>query len=64
MIKNKLKELYTFIEKYIAPVKGIIFVDSAPVLEKAWAAQAGLGWIGKNSMLISPKFGSFIFLRP
>jgi epoxyqueuosine reductase len=37
-------------------------VDSAPVFEKAWAARAGLGWIGKNNLLVSPVFGSFVFL--
>jgi len=62
VLKDKLNELLRFIDNEITPCRGRAFVDSAPVLERAWARESGLGWIGKNSMLISPKFGSFVFL--
>ena len=62
VIRKKLKQLFQVIKENIPNVNGRVFVDSAPVLERAWAARAGLGWIGKNSMLISPKFGSFVFI--
>ncbi|MBN1474600.1 MAG: tRNA epoxyqueuosine(34) reductase QueG [Syntrophaceae bacterium] len=62
VIRKKLKRLLQYISSNIAPVCGRAFVDSAPVLEKAWAARAGLGWIGKNTCLISPKTGSFCFI--
>jgi epoxyqueuosine reductase len=61
-IKKKLKQLLHFIDQEINPVKGRSFVDSAPVLDRAWAARAGLGWIGKNSNLISLAHGSFVFI--
>ena len=62
VIKAKLKELLHFIETEIGEVSGRAFVDSAPVLDKAWAAKSGLGWIGKNSNLITQKAGSFYFI--
>ncbi len=62
IIKDKLKELVNNIRDTIGEVNGRIFVDSAPVLDRAWAKKAGLGWIGKNSNLISRKAGSFFFL--
>ncbi len=62
VVKNKLKKLFKYINDEIHPVSGRIFVDSAPVLEGAWARKAGLGWIGKNSLLINPKKGSYFFL--
>lgn len=62
VIKDKLKELFAFIEEEIGEVNGRVFVDSAPVLDKAWAAKSGLGWIGKNSNLITKKTGSFYFI--
>jgi epoxyqueuosine reductase len=52
----------TKIKQEIGDVDGRVFVDSAPVLDRAWAAKAGLGWIGKNSMLITKKKGSFYFI--
>jgi epoxyqueuosine reductase len=61
-IKDKLQQLLKFIDKEIAPCKGRAFVDSAPVLEKAWAKEAGLGWIGKHSLLITKEYGSFVFI--
>lgn len=62
VIKDKLKQLLYFIQQNIGEVNGRGFVDSAPVLDKAWARKAGLGWIGKNANLISKKTGSFFFL--
>jgi epoxyqueuosine reductase len=62
VIRKKLLKLLAYINEAIAPTKGRGFVDSAPVLDRAWAARAGLGWIGKNSNLISPEKGSFFFI--
>ncbi|MBS7252670.1 tRNA epoxyqueuosine(34) reductase QueG [Flavobacterium branchiicola] len=62
VIKEKLKELLHSIQENIGEVSGRAFVDSAPVLDKAWAAKSGLGWIGKNSNLITQKIGSFYFI--
>jgi epoxyqueuosine reductase len=62
VIKEKLKELLEVIREKIGEVHGRAFVDSAPVLDKAWAKKAGLGWIGKNTNLINKDVGSFFFL--
>ncbi|HPR31926.1 MAG TPA: tRNA epoxyqueuosine(34) reductase QueG [Prolixibacteraceae bacterium] len=62
VIKKKLRHLLEFIHTEIGPVSGRAFTDSAPVLERAWAVKAGLGWIGKNGMLINRKLGSFFFI--
>lgn len=62
VIKDKLKQLLTVINEKIGEVNGRAFVDSAPVLDKAWAKRAGLGWVGKNTNLINIKNGSFFFL--
>lgn len=62
VIKRKLKDLIRFIEENIGEVNARGFVDSAPVLDKAWAARSGLGWIGKNANLITPQVGSFFFV--
>jgi epoxyqueuosine reductase len=62
VIKEKLRQLMQFIETEIGEVSGRVFVDSAPVMDKAWAKKSGLGWIGKNSNLIHPKSGSFFFI--
>lgn len=62
VIKDKLKELLQYIRETIGEVSGRAFVDSAPVLERAWAAKSGLGWIGKNTNLINKGNGSFFFL--
>ncbi len=62
VIKEKLAELLHFIQTEIGEVHGRAFVDSAPVLDKAWAAKSGLGWLGKNGNLISQKVGSFYFI--
>lgn len=62
VIKDKLKELLQYIREEIGEVEGRAFTDSAPVLDKAWAARSGLGWIGKNSNLLSKQVGSFFFI--
>tara|TARA_R110002050_G_scaffold24260_5_gene64954 strand:+ start:1128 stop:2048 length:921 start_codon:yes stop_codon:yes gene_type:complete len=62
VIKDKLKSLLNFIQEEIGEVHGRAFVDSAPVLDKAWAAKSGLGWIGKNSNLLTQQIGSFYFI--
>ncbi len=62
VIKGKLKQLLEFISEEIGEVHGRAFVDSAPVLDKAWAAKSGLGWVGKNSNLITQKVGSYYFI--
>lgn len=62
VVKEKLKKLLEIIREFEKTVTGRFFVDSAPVLERAWAARSGLGWIGKNSNLINRKYGSFIFI--
>jgi len=62
VIKDKLKQLLQYISEEIGEVGGRAFVDSAPVLDKAWAAKSGLGWIGKNSNLLTQQVGSFYFI--
>lgn len=62
VIKDKLKELLTWIQSEVGEVNGRAFVDSAPVLERAWAQKSGLGWIGKNAMLLTKQVGSFYFI--
>jgi|TARA_R100000479_G_scaffold174871_1_gene124336 epoxyqueuosine reductase len=62
VIKDKLKQLLNHIQEEIGDVHGRAFVDSAPVLDKAWAAKSGLGWIGKHSNLLTKQTGSFYFI--
>ena len=62
VIKDKLKTFMDLIQKEIGEVSGRAFVDSAPVHERAWAKKSGLGWIGKNSLLLNRSMGSFFFL--
>ena len=62
VIKDKLKQLLNTINEKVGEVGGRAFVDSAPVLDRAWAKKAGMGWIGKNGNLINKKAGSFFFL--
>ncbi len=62
IIKEKLRELLQLINDEIGEVSGRCFVDSAPILERAWAEKAGLGWNGKHSLLIQKQQGSFFFL--
>lgn len=62
VIKDKLKEFLHTIQEEIGEVHGRAFVDSAPILDKSWAAKSGLGWVGKHSNLLSKKAGSFYFI--
>lgn len=62
VVKKKLKKLFHFTREMAGDVQGRFFVDSAPVLDKAWAVQAGLGWIGKNSNLLNKQIGSYFFI--
>lgn len=62
VIKDKLNQLLVTIREQIGEVDGRVFVDSAPVMDKAWAKKSGLGWIGKNSNLITKQSGSFFFI--
>ena len=62
VIKDKLKLFIGQLEKEVGKVEGRAFVDSAPVHERAWAKKSGLGWIGKNSLLLNKNMGSFFFL--
>ena len=62
VIKDKLFTFMHYIQDQIGTVGGRVFVDSAPVLEKAWAAKSGLGWVGKNTNLIRKQIGSYFFI--
>ena len=62
VIKGKLKQLLEILNEKIGEVGGRAFVDSAPVLDKAWAKKSGMGWIGKNTNLLNQRAGSFFFL--
>ena len=62
VIRDKLNLLIEELKEQLGDFQARAFIDSAPVLDKAWAEKAGLGWIGKNTCLIHPKFGSFVFI--
>ncbi|MEZ4827142.1 MAG: tRNA epoxyqueuosine(34) reductase QueG [Bacteroidia bacterium] len=63
VLKKKLYELFRYIQEIVGTeVPGRVFVDSAPVMDKAWAKKSGLGWIGKNTNLITPRRGSWFFI--
>lgn len=62
VIKEKLKQLFQILQEEIGEINGRVFVDSAPVMDKAWAGRGGLGWMGKNTNLINKKVGSFFFI--
>lgn len=62
VVKEKLKALFAFMQEKIGDIQGRCFVDSAPVLERAWAHKAGLGWNGRHTLTIHPKRGSYFFL--
>jgi epoxyqueuosine reductase len=62
VVKKKLQQLLSFIQQEIGEVQGRCFVDSAPVMERAWAKKSGLGWIGKNSLMLTKGKGSYFFL--
>jgi epoxyqueuosine reductase len=61
-VKDKLHLLLRMLEQEIGAIEGRAFVDSAPVMERAWAQRSGAGWIGKNSLLLNREMGSFFFL--
>jgi len=63
VLKNRLKKLMTFIQQDVAAeASGRFFTDSAPVSERSLAARAGLGWFGKNTNLLHPRLGSYVFI--
>ncbi len=62
VIRQKLQQFFITLKEEIGDINGRGFVDSAPVLERSWAAKSGLGWIGKNGNLITKKNGSFFFI--
>ena len=62
IVKEKLNALLAYIQSEISPCQGRAFVDSAPIMERAFAKAAGLGWIGKHSLLINKYFGSYVFI--
>lgn len=62
VLKRKLYELFEFTKNLNGGLEGRVFVDSAPVLDKAWAKNSGIGWIGKNSNLLNKHYGSFFFI--
>lgn len=62
LLKKKLRTLYAYMETELGAQSGRIFVDSGPVLERAWGRLAGLGWIGKHSLLLNRKHGSWFFI--
>jgi epoxyqueuosine reductase len=62
LLKKKLYQLLAWIKNHHPDVKGLVCVDTAPVMEKVWAQRAGLGWIGKHTNLITPDHGSWFFL--
>lgn len=62
VIKKKLKTLLKWLQDEVGQISGRCFVDSAPVMERQWAERSGLGWLGKNTLLIHPRKGSYFFL--
>jgi epoxyqueuosine reductase len=62
VVKEKLKIFTKLLQEQIGEIHGRAFVDSAPVMERAWAHRSGIGWIGKNSLLLNKQMGSFFFL--
>src|SRR6187551_979264 len=62
VVKEKLKLFFQEIQNEVGEIEGRVFVDSAPVMERAWASKSGLGWAGKNSLLLNRELGSFFFL--
>jgi epoxyqueuosine reductase len=62
IVRKKLKSLLNYTCELIPGCEGRVFTDSAPVMEHAWASRSGLGWIGKNSLLLTSRYGSFVFI--
>ena len=62
VFKKKLKELFRYTSEVVGDIEGRVFVDSAPVMDKAWAERAGLGWMGKNGNLLNKTHGSWFLI--
>lgn len=62
VLRERLRQLFDFIQERVGDVNGRVFTDSAPVMDKAWAARSGLGWMGKNGNLLNKKLGSWFFI--
>jgi len=62
VVRKKLNQLFSWIKANFGDIDGRVFVDSAPILERDWAKRSGIGWIGKNTLIIHPRKGSFFFL--
>lgn len=62
VIKQKLHDFFERLKEQVGEISGRVFVDSAPVHERAWAARSGMGWVGKNTLLLNREMGSFFFL--
>jgi epoxyqueuosine reductase len=62
VLRGKLKALYDYIHDLVGDINGRVFTDSAPVMDKAWAARSGMGWLGKNGNLLNRKLGSWFFI--
>ena len=62
VVKEKLEVLYSYIVEQVGSINGRCFVDSAPVLERAWAQRSGVGWVGKNTNILTKRQGSYFFL--
>lgn len=62
VLTNRLEKLYEFVKSEIPGVEGKMYVDTGPVMDKAWAARAGIGWMGKHTNIITRNFGSWVFL--
>jgi epoxyqueuosine reductase len=62
VVKEKLQQLMTLVQQQVGQLEGRAFVDSAPIMERAWAQRTGVGWVGKNSLLLNRQMGSFFFL--
>ncbi|MCK4412471.1 MAG: tRNA epoxyqueuosine(34) reductase QueG [Candidatus Eisenbacteria sp.] len=62
ILRGKLHRLLQQVKRWVSGARGRVAVDTAPVLERHWAAQAGIGWIGRNTCLIVPRLGSYVFL--
>lgn len=62
VMKDKISDLLLYISEEVGEINGRIFVDSAPVMDKAWAKKSGLGWMGKHSNIINRQIGSFFFI--
>src|SRR5712672_1739960 len=62
VVSGKLKSLLAWIKEQVPRVEGKVCVDIQPMMDKAWAARAGLGWIGKHTNLITQEYGSWVFI--